>query len=471
MVFTSRQRLAALLILILLDSLTVGLAFSTAYLARFIFDLPLLKEVGSQPQLYFQLSLLFLPVWLLAIAAEGGYNRRYLFIGSEEYRRLFHATAFAALGSTLITFLLKIDLSRGWMGLSWLFALIFLLLERYLYRRWRHFQNQRHPPRHKILIVGSNKEAAEVSKIINQASYLGSEVVGALNGIGRSAKDLEVIGHVRDLKAKVAQVNPEAVVVIPSALGSKAFSVYSQLKDLNCSVYITPSLKDVVSSRVSIQPIGELPLIKVEKVTIDGLKGFLKRLFDLTVASVLTLLLLPFFLVIAVAIKLNSPGPVFFKQTRVGKNGRHFTCLKFRSMVVNAEAKLKELKKLNEAKGHIFKIKNDPRITKVGRWLRRYSLDELPQLFNVIKGEMSLVGPRPPLPSEVANYNEWEQQRLAVKPGMTGYWQIYGRAKDIFDFEEVVKMDLFYIENWSLTLDLYILWRTLWVVLAKQGSY
>lgn len=471
MVFASRQRTAFLPVLILLDSLMVGLAFSTAYLARFVFDLPLLREVGSQPQLYLQLSLLFLPVWLLAIAAEGGYTQRYLFIGSEEYRRLFHATAFAALGSTLITFLFKIDLSRGWMMLSWLFALLLLLTERYLYRRWRQFQNRRRPPQHKVLIIGSNKEAAEVAKVINNASYLGSQVVGALNGIGRSVKDIRVIGQVSNLKAKVAEVKPEAVVVIPSALGAKAASVYSQLKDLNCHVYITPSLKDVVSSRVSIQPIGELPLIRVEKVTIDGLKGFLKRLFDLTVTLPLLVLLAPFFLLISVLIKLDTPGSVFFRQTRVGKNGRLFTCYKFRSMVVNAEAKLKELKKLNEAKGHIFKIKNDPRITKVGRWLRRYSLDELPQLFNVLKGEMSLVGPRPPLPSEVANYNEWEKQRLAVKPGMTGYWQIYGRAQDVFDFEEVVKMDLFYIENWSLTLDLYLLWRTLWVVLAGKGAY
>jgi len=471
MVFASRRRTAVLPILILLDSFTVGLAFSTAYLARFIFDLPLLREVGGQPQLYFKLSLLFLPIWLLSLAAEGVYNQRYLFIGSEEYRRLFHAAAFAALGSTLLTFLLKIDLSRGWTMLSWLFGLLFLLVERYLYRRWRQYQNRRRPPQHKVLIIGSNKEAAEVARLINNASYLGSHVIGALNGIGRSVKELNVIGHISSLKAKVNEVKPEAVVVIPSALGSKAFSVYSQLKDLNCNVYITPSLKDVVSSRVSIQPVGELPLIRVEKVTIDGFKGFLKRLFDLTLALLLTLILAPVMLSIALAIKLDSSGPALFCQTRVGKNGRNFTCYKFRSMFANAEAKLKELKKLNEAKGHIFKVKNDPRITKVGRWLRRYSLDELPQLFNVLKGEMSLVGPRPPLPSEVANYNDWEKQRLGAKPGLTGYWQIYGRAKDIFDFEEIVKMDLFYIENWSLSLDLYILWRTLWVVLAAKGGY
>lgn len=415
-------------------------------------------------------SIAFVPVWLLAIAAEGGYDKRYLFIGSEEYRRLFHASAFAALGTALFTFLIKGDLSRSWMISTWIFGVLFLQIGRYAYRHRLHSIG-RHMPPNKILIVGANKEAAELASVVNNATYLGGSVIGALDGSEKSDAGIKVIDRIQNLKKQISAIKPEAVIVVPSALGQSAPSVYEELKDLDCTVYFTPSLKDIVTSRVTIQPIGEIPLIRIEKVTIGGLPGFTKRAFDLLVAALLTILLLPVFLVIAIAIKLDSRGSIFFKQQRIGHRGHEFKLYKFRSMVEEAEFMIEDLKEANEASGHIFKLKNDPRVTKVGRILRRYSLDELPQLINVIQGKMSLVGPRPPLPMEVANYNAWENQRLGARPGMTGYWQIKGRAKDLFDFSDVVKMDLFYIENWSITLDLYILWKTLKVVVLAKGAY
>lgn len=468
--FFSEGRKTITIVLVAVDAIAIVISYLFAFVLRFIFV--------SQKSLdnlflgkYYFLPLIFLPIWLLMISMEGAYEKRYLFVGSEEYRRLFHGGSLAALGTSFLVFLAKVDLSRGWMIASWVFGVLFLLIGRYAYRRHLYRVNKRLLNKGTILIVGANKEAADITKAVNAATHLGNRVVGVLRGPDAPASGVEVIDSISGLVKQVNMIKPKAVIVIPSALGSHASSVLRDLKGLNCNVYITPSLSNVVSSRISVQPVGGIPLIRVEEVRIDGFKGFVKRTFDFLAAVTLSAVLWPMFLTIAAAIKFDSKGPVFFKQKRVGREGALFNCYKFRSMVADAEVNIAAVRKLNEAKGHVFKIKNDPRITGVGRFIRRYSLDELPQLLNVIKGDMSLVGPRPPLPEEVAKYNLWEKQRLGAKPGMTGYWQINGRANDIFDFEEIVKMDLFYIENWSIALDLYILRQTLGVVLSAKGAY
>jgi exopolysaccharide biosynthesis polyprenyl glycosylphosphotransferase len=233
---------------------------------------------------------------------------------------------------------------------------------------------------------------------------------------------------------------------------------------------VAPSLVDVGGPRIHTRPVAGLPLIHVETPRFEGRKQFAKRAFDILAASFLLLVLFPIFLAVTIAVKVSSPGPVFFAQERVGIKGRHFKMLKFRSMVVDAEAQLATLQDQRDAGNTVmFKMKDDPRVTPIGRVLRRYSLDELPQLINVLIGSMSLVGPRPPLVREVENYDRFVNRRFLVKPGVTGLWQVSGRSS--LPWDETVRLDLYYVENWSLTGDLVILWRTARAVAARDGAY
>ena len=234
---------------------------------------------------------------------------------------------------------------------------------------------------------------------------------------------------------------------------------------------VAPSLTDIGGPRIHTRPVQGLPLIHVETPTYSGRKLYTKRAFDLVGSGLLTVALSPVLLVLAVLVKATSPGPVFFLQERVGLNGGTFPMVKFRSMVVDAEARLQELSALDRAEGNdvLFKMRNDPRVTKVGAFMRRYSLDEVPQLFNVLMGEMSLVGPRPPLAREVERYDVHVHRRFLVKPGMTGLWQVSGRSD--LSWEDSVRLDLFYVENWSLVSDILILLKTARAVVRSEGAY
>jgi len=234
---------------------------------------------------------------------------------------------------------------------------------------------------------------------------------------------------------------------------------------------VAPSLTDIGGPRIHTRPVAGLPLIHVETPRFEGRNFFTKRAFDIIVSAVLIIVLSPFLVLIAMAVRLSTPGDVLFRQERVGINGTHFNMLKFRSMVTNAEALLVDLKDETRAEGNsvMFKMKDDPRVTPIGKFLRRYSLDELPQLFNVLLGTMSLVGPRPPLEREVTEYETHVHRRFLVKPGITGLWQVSGRSN--LSWEATVRLDLYYVENWSITGDIVILWRTAQAVLASDGAY
>ncbi|ELT45968.1 undecaprenylphosphate glycosylphosphotransferase [Arthrobacter nitrophenolicus] len=232
---------------------------------------------------------------------------------------------------------------------------------------------------------------------------------------------------------------------------------------------MAPALTDVAGPRIHTQQVAGLPLIHVTTPTLEGGQRVAKRLFDIVVSALLILLAAPAMACVAVLVKLDSPGPILFRQERVGIEGRHFRMLKFRSMVVDAESKLQELADQNEGSGPLFKMKNDPRITRIGGALRRFSIDELPQLFNVFSGSMSLVGPRPPLPREVEAYESDVRRRLLVKPGVTGLWQVSGRSN--LSWQDSVRLDLYYVENWSLAGDLVIILRTVRAVFHSTGAY
>jgi exopolysaccharide biosynthesis polyprenyl glycosylphosphotransferase len=234
-------------------------------------------------------------------------------------------------------------------------------------------------------------------------------------------------------------------------------------------VRVSANISDILSTRLSLQQVGGLMALSLRPVRLSGAQAVAKRSLDLVLASLSILLLAPLWLILAVAIKLDSRGPVFFRQKRIGRHEQPFEMLKFRTMVNGADLMLDDLRDQNEATGPLFKLRRDPRVTRVGRFLRRWSLDELPQIWNVLEGNMSLVGPRPPLPDEVALYEDWHLDRLEVPPGMTGLWQIKGRSD--LPFDDYVRLDLFYIENWSIGYDLYIMAKTLPAVFAGRGAF
>jgi len=301
-------------------------------------------------------------------------------------------------------------------------------------------------------------------------------VVGACLASGDGSQlvshGVPLLGQLDDVATAVRRSGADTVAVTSSAEldPTRLRRLAWELEGTATDLVVAPGLMEVAGPRLHIRPVTGLPLLHVEEPEFAGVRRLIKAAADRTVVAAALVLMAPVFLVIAAGVRLTSPGPVIFRQTRIGKNGREFTMLKFRSMYVDAEARRAELDSLNErSEGLLFKMKDDPRITRFGKVLRTFSLDELPQLANVLSGHMSLVGPRPPLPSEVALYDDDVRRRLLVKPGLTGLWQISGRSDLTWD--ESVRLDLRYVENWSLSLDLLILYKTAFVVARSAGAY
>ncbi len=286
-----------------------------------------------------------------------------------------------------------------------------------------------------------------------------------------NGRRIPVLGSIGEVNSALLAVQADTVAVAasPVATAEALRGLSYQLDGTGVDLLVAPALTNVTGTRVSIRPMAGLPLLHLEEPELAGVRKLVKTGFDVLVALVLLILLLPVLLTIGLAVRLSSRGPALFRQERVGRAGAPFTVLKFRSMYDDAEARLAELRHLNDHDGVLFKLRNDPRVTPVGRVLRKYSLDELPQLVNVLRGQMSLVGPRPPLPSEVARYDGHAHRRLLVKPGITGLWQVSGRSD--LSWEETVRLDLQYVENWSLGLDISVLAKTAIAVLRPSGAY
>jgi len=327
---------------------------------------------------------------------------------------------------------------------------------------------------HRVLIVGADEVGRSVMRVVVARPDLGYQIVGFVDDDPeRSATDIgryRALGTTDKLPEVLRQeAIDEVIIALPWGDPQKIMRIVHLCERQNTAVRIVPDLFQMTLSRVVIENLDGIALLSLREPALLGWQIALKRLIDVLVAGAGLLFLAPLFGVLAIAIKLDSPGPVIFRQTRLGRNGKPFTCFKFRSMYVDAEARLEALRAKNEASGPIFKMRDDPRRTRMGKFLRRTSMDELPQLWNVLKGEMSLVGPRPPIPSEVEAYEPWHCRRLEVRPGITGLWQVSGRSNLTFD--EMVLLDIYYIENWSPTLDLRILLRTIPTVLFARGAY
>ena len=326
----------------------------------------------------------------------------------------------------------------------------------------------------RVVAVGHAPAVADLVATLRRDKYNGLDVVGACLA-GRTMLDeidgVPVFGGLGSVSAAVRHVGADTVAVLacPEMNGIRLRELAWELEETGTDLCVAPALIDIAGPRTTIRPVAGLPLLQLDHPELAGGKQVIKAVFDRVAAALALIVLAPVFLIIAIAIRLDDQGPVFFKQTRVGRDGRTFKVYKFRTMVVDAERRKLQLKTLNEGAGVLFKMRKDPRVTKVGASLRRTSLDELPQLLNVLKGDMSLVGPRPALPDEVARYGYHMRRRLVVKPGITGLWQVSGRSG--LSWEEAFRLDLRYVDNWSIMLDLQILWKTFSAVTKGVGAY
>ncbi len=444
------------------DVVAIELALICAYWVRFGFGLPTED---------FSLLLLGAPAIVLAIFAGAHLYEAFRFPPAEEFRRIIFAVSASIGVMMLLSFWLKADLSRAWVGASWVFALLFALIARRLWHaRFGHLRavgDLAFP----TIVVGTNEEAQRLVSMMRRPVF-GFRPVGVVTTQAGGGADLglPVLGQVGDLRELIVASGAECVFVAATAAHAEDMKAIAKAVRLaGVEVRITATLPEVLASRLTVQPLGGLTALSLHPVRLSGAQVVAKFTFDILMSVFLLLLLSPVLLGIALAVKVTSPGPVLFRQRRVGLRGRPFTILKFRTMRSGADRDVDALRSQHGVADVMFKLKSDPRVTPVGRWLRRFSLDELPQLFNVMKGDMSIVGPRPPLPEEVAKYEDWHFDRLEVPPGITGLWQISGRAD--LSFDECVKLDVFYIENWSLVYELFILGKTIPVLLSRRGAY
>jgi exopolysaccharide biosynthesis polyprenyl glycosylphosphotransferase len=441
------------------------LAGAAAVLLRF-------GEVTPYVAPYVVLSGALPPVWAGMIGLNRGYEPRLIGVGSEEFRRIAQCGLTLIAAVAITAYVTKADLARGYVVVALPLMTVLTLLARYGLRRRLHGRRRRGEDcMRRVVAVGHRSGIAELTARFRRERYHGMEIVAACLPADSSGEieEVPVLGDFTDVPLVVQQVGADTVAVLacPELDGTALRRLAWRLERTRTDLVVAPALMEVAGPRTTIRPVAGLPLLHVEHPEIAGTRQLIKTGFDRLVAGVALVLLAPLMLVVAIAVRASSPGPVLFRQTRVGKDGVEFTILKFRTMRDDAEARKVEL--VNEGHGLLFKIRQDPRVTRMGVRLRWHSLDELPQLINVLRGHMSLVGPRPPLPEEVARYRDDVRRRLVVRPGMTGLWQVNGRSD--LSWEESVRLDLRYIENWSLMLDLQILWKTWSAVAGGAGAY
>jgi exopolysaccharide biosynthesis polyprenyl glycosylphosphotransferase len=373
----------------------------------------------------------------------------------------------------IISYALMADLARGYVVLAVPLATVVSLAARFLLRQRLRLRRARGKCLRRVIVVGHELAVVAIGRQLGRELYHGLKVVGCCLPCDRDGDvGLRVYGTFDDVAEAVEAAGADTVVVLscPELDGATLRRLAWRLERGDIDLIVASSLVDVAGARTTVRPVDGLPMLHVEHPRLSGASRVLKAVFDRVGAAVLLLALAPALAVIAAGIVCDSPGPVLFRQVRVGKNGRDFVIFKFRTMVCDAERHLAALQaEQNDSDGVLFKLRDDPRVTRIGRWLRRFSLDEVPQLINVLRGEMSLVGPRPPLPVEVAAYPSDMRRRLAVSPGLTGLWQVSGRSD--LSWEETVRLDLRYVENWSFSLDLVILLRTISAVCRSSGAY
>jgi exopolysaccharide biosynthesis polyprenyl glycosylphosphotransferase len=430
-----------------------------------------LEQVHVYPFLYVIIPVL----WVITFLVVSVYDPKRIYKAIDELQIVIVATTVAALLFAGLLYLTYRDFSR------WLFV-VFVLLDAVFLVGWRvlariAFTIGRFPaPERRVLIVGTGEVGQRVGQMIREYEWMGLNLSGYLDDSGREPDRsnegliVHVLGNVEDVRQVVQErmIN-DVVIALPQRAYGQVNELVLALHDLPVQVRVVPDYYSLALYRASVEDFGGLPMINLRDPALNDVQRLLKRIFDLVLAGLMSIIALPILGIIGLLIKLDSAGPVIFRQQRVGENGRLFPMYKFRSMVVNAEKLQDQVTYISKDGLLIYKKADDPRVTRIGRFLRHTSLDELPQLFNVLKGDMSLVGPRPELPWMVGQYEPWQHKRFAVPQGMTGWWQINGRADKPLHLH--TEDDIYYVQNYSLWMDIYIILKTPWVVVRGKGAY
>ncbi len=465
--------------LIFADMSAIALAVGLAQWLRFG---GLGAEVSSYRAVdYTMVSIALAGIWLAALSINHSRSARIIGTGAEEYRRVWLATMAVFGGVAIVSMLLKLQIARGYLMIALPAGIACLVLFRYLGRQViRYAREHRGRCITRVLVVGSPSAVRDLTTSFAREPRSEYEVVGACipGPISRSKIDVPGVGSIptfgdeTHVVGAVTVTGSHAVAVTATErLNGRGIRDLSwELEKLDIDLLVAPGVVDVAGPRLQMRPVCGLPLIHVEKPQYHGAKRFQKRFFDLAFSGSVLLFGLPILIVVALAVKSTSKGPIFYRQERIGLDGRPFEMIKFRTMVEGADKMIHKLAALNESEGGVlFKIREDPRVTPVGKILRKYSIDELPQFINVVKRDMSVVGPRPPLASEVRSYDDHTRRRLLVRPGITGLWQVSGRSD--LSWEDSVRLDMFYVENWSMISDLLIALKTVKAMLRPSGAY
>jgi exopolysaccharide biosynthesis polyprenyl glycosylphosphotransferase len=460
--------------LIILDFLALGFAFWAAYQLRFV-----IFPYGStfDEPTYRRIALFMIPVWIIIFAAFQLYNHQYLFGGLQEYSRIFNAIL-AGIGVLILFDFLRNTapgVSRGWLILSWALAFSLVISLRFTFRRLIYALRVRGHLLSPALIVGANNEGRALAEQLRHWRTSGMYIVGFFDvekPVGSPVENgYRVMGNLGDLEKFVLEENIEEIIIAPTALSREqlltVFGLFNHLPGVN--LRLSSGLFEIINTGLRVKEFASVPLIEANPIRITGFDAFLKTLIDYLLTVIILFFIWPILILIGVIIKIDSPGPVIHRRRVMGTNGVQFDAFKFRTMYTNGDEILEAYPDLQKQLEHEYKLKDDPRVTRTGKFIRKYSLDELPQFFNVLLNQMSLVGPRMISPPEMDEYGQWGINLLTVKPGISGQWQISGRS-DI-SYQERVNMDMYYIRNWTIWTDIYILLATIPAVIRKKGAY
>jgi len=464
--------------LLVCDIFMIGLAMRIAFFLRFDLHIPFFVQEAISSETYYRDLILksVIPIWLIIFYVRGLYNHHNLLGGTQEYDLLFQANTLAMFTVIMVGFIRpEFVFARGWILISWLSAILFTTTGRFLFRRLIYFLRGKGLFLSRAIIVGYNDEAKNMAEQLLVEKNSGLRLLGfvdnQLPGTNTLSKTMRYLGKLSNLDAIIREFQVEEIILTNSALSREQvlnifeeYGVSDQIK-----LRMSSGLYEVITTGLQVKEVAWVPLVEVNKVRMTGLDLGLKKLLDYGITIPGMLLLSPILLLVALAVKLDSPGPVIYRRRVVGVNGRIFDAFKFRTMYINGDEILNRYPEKKEELAKNHKLKDDPRVTRVGAFIRKFSLDEFPQLINVLRNEMSLVGPRMITPEEVREYNKWGMNLLTVKPGITGKWQVSGRS-DV-SYQERVRLDMFYIRNWNIWLDIQILLQTIPAVISRRGAY
>lgn len=469
------ERILLWTLLVGTDILMILLGFWVAYIVRFESDIVLFYQHAVAPESFYRwIVFLLAPIWIGIFFVFGLYNFRNLFGGMQEYTQAFNACTLAIMSIIFISFFdPNFVVARGWVILSWVFVSFFVISGRFFLRRFVQYLRSRGRFVTMVLVVGANEEGRAIAQQLQDNPKGGIRVVGFADADfveNESVDGIPILGSVDAIPDLAQQYGVQEIIAASTSLRrEQLLNLFESFDATDIPIHMSSGLYELLTTGVQVHEVANVPLMSINKVRLSGIDIVLKRMLDLVGASIALLVALPVMFIVGVLVKLDSPGPVFHLRRVVGVGGKTFDALKFRTMYVDADERLNRDPELRRQFEENFKLKDDPRVTRVGKILRGISFDELPQLINVLRGQMSLVGPRMITEPERIKYGKWSMNLATVKPGITGLWQVSGRSDVSYD--ERVTLDMHYIRNYTIWMDLHLLYQTIPAVFKKRGAY